>query len=56
MTQRTYKLITAIVGGCETIAIGLVTYFAPEGATAINSAIVIGCTAVLEICANFVKE
>jgi len=33
-----------------------VTYFLPENATAINSAIVIVGTAIVEACAQFVKK
>lgn len=55
MTQKTYKLVTAIVGGVETIAVGIVTYCAPAGATAINAGILIAGTAILEICNLFVK-
>ena len=56
MSQKTYKLITAIVGGVETIAVGLVTYFNPAAATAINASVIIAGTAVLEICSQFVKD
>lgn len=56
MTQKIYKLITAIVGGVETIAVGVVTYCEPAGAAAINASIIIAGTAVLEICSQFVKE
>lgn len=58
MTQKTYKLVTAIVGGLNTIAVGCVTYFVNDATTAaaINASIVIACTAALEICSNFVKE
>ena len=56
MTQKVYKLVTAIVGGLETIAVGIVTYLEPAGATAINASILIVGTAILEVCSNFVKE
>lgn len=56
MNEKTFKLVTAIVGGVETIAVGLVTYFNPAGATAINASILIAGTAILEICNQFVKE
>lgn len=55
MTDKTFKLITAIVGGLETIAVGLVTYFEPQGAVAINSSIIIAGTAIVEICKQFVQ-
>lgn len=54
MTEKTFKLITAIVGGVETIAVGLVTYFNPAAATAINASIVVAGTAIIEICNQFV--
>lgn len=47
--------MTAIVGGLQTVAVGAVTYFTPEHATAINGAIVIIGTAIIEACAQFVK-
>lgn len=54
MKKKTYALITAIVGGLATIAVGVVTYLSPQYATAINSGIGIAATATLEICAGFV--
>lgn len=56
MTQKTYKLVTAIVGGLETIAVGIVTYLEPAGATAINASILIVGTTIIDVCANFIKE
>lgn len=56
MTQKVFKLITGIVGGIETIAVAIVTFKAPANATAINAAIVIAGTAVIEICDLFVKS
>lgn len=56
MTQKTFKLITAVVGGIETIAVGIITYLEPSAAVAINSAIVIAGTAIIEICNQFVKQ
>lgn len=56
MSKKTFKLISAIVGGVEAIAVALVTYFEPSGATAINASIVIAGTAIIEICSQFVKE
>lgn len=55
MTDKTFKLITAIVGGLETIAVGLVTYFNPAYATAINASIIVVGTAIVEVCKQFVK-
>jgi len=57
MTQKQYKLATAIVGGIETLAVGLITYFVQDTALSakIDAAIVIAGTAALEICQLFVK-
>ena len=55
MSKKTFNFITAIVGGLETIAVGCVTYFEPANATAINSAIVVVGTAVIEVCTKFIK-
>jgi hypothetical protein len=55
MTKKTFQFVTAIVGGLQTAAVGAVTYFLPENATAINGAIVIIGTAIIEACAQFVK-
>lgn len=50
MTKKTFQFVTAIVGGLHTAAVGAVTYFAHGHATAINVAIVIIGTAVIEAC------
>jgi len=51
-----FALISGIVGGLQTIGVAIVTYTTPEYATAINSAIVIVGTAVIEVCNLFKKE
>ncbi len=56
MSKKTFNLVTYIVGGVQTIAVAVVTYTAPEYATAINSAIVVIGTAVIEACSQFVKS
>lgn len=56
MSKKTYALITAIVGGISTIAVGVVTFIQPQYATAINSGIGIGATAIVEICAGFIDS
>lgn len=56
MSKKTFKLISALVGGAETIAVALVTYFEISGATAINASIIIAGTAIIEICSQFVQE
>ena len=56
MSKKFFALISGIVGGLQTIGIALVTYYSPEYATAINSAIVIAGTAIIEICNLFTTE
>lgn len=53
MSKKTLALITAIVGGLQTIGVGFVTFYGPEHSTAINSAIVIAGAAIIEICTLF---
>lgn len=55
MSKKTFTLITGIVGGVQAIAVAVVTYTSPEYATAINSAIVVIGTAVIEACSQFVQ-
>jgi len=55
MSKKTFQLVSGIVGGVQAIAVAVVTYTSPEYATAINSAIVIIGTAVIEACSQFVK-
>lgn len=55
MNKKTFNLITGIIGGVQAIAVAVVTYTAPEYATAINSAIVVVGTAIIEACSQFVK-
>ena len=54
MSKKTYELIVTISGAISAAAIGLVTYFKPQYATAINSSIEIVETAIVAICSNFV--
>jgi hypothetical protein len=56
MSKKVFALVSGIVGALQTIGVAIVTYTSPENATAINSAIVIAGTAVIEICTKFVKE
>ena len=48
MSKKTFALVSGIVGGLQAIGVAIVTYTNPEYATAINSAIVISGTAVIE--------
>ena len=56
MSKKTFNLITGIIGAVQAAAVAIVTYTEPSYATAINSAIVIAGTAIIEICNLFVKE
>lgn len=55
MSKKTFALVSGIVGGLQAIGVAIVTYTNPEYATAINSAIVIAGTAVIECCNLFAK-
>ena len=55
MSKKTFQLVSAIVGGVQAIAVAVVTYTSPEYAAAINGAIVVTGTAVIEACSQFVK-
>ena len=55
MSKKTFQLISGIVGGVQAIAVAVVTYTSPEYATAINGAIVIVGTAIVEVCSQFIK-
>lgn len=55
MTKKTFQLVSAIIGGVQAIAVAVVTYTAPEYSAAINGAIVVIGTALIEACAQFVK-
>ena len=54
MSKKTFELIVTISGAVAACAIGLVTFFKPQYATAINSSIEIAETAIVAICGNFV--
>lgn len=53
MSKKTFELVVTISGAVSAVAIGLVTYFAPQHATAINSSIEIAESALVAICGNF---
>lgn len=55
MSKKIFTLVTGIVGALQTAGVAIVTYTTPEMATAINSAIVIVGTAIIEACNLFVK-
>lgn len=56
MSKKVFALVSGIVGALQTAGVAIITYTAPENATAWNSAIVIAGTAAIEICNLFVKE
>jgi hypothetical protein len=56
MSKKVFALVSGIVGGLQTIGVAVVTYYNPEYATAINSAIVIAGTAIIEICNLFTTK
>ena len=56
MNKKTFNLVTGIVGALQAIGVAIITYTEPTYATAINSAIVIAGTAILEICNLFTEE
>lgn len=56
ISKRKFALISAMIGAIQTVAVAVVTYISPSGATAINSAIIVGCTAITTILSKFVQE
>ena len=55
MSKKTFQLISGVVGGIQAIAVAVVSYASPEYTAAINSAIVIVGTAIIEACSQFIK-
>lgn len=55
MSKKTFALVSGIVGALQAAGVAVVTYLTPENATAINGAIVIIGTAVIEVCTKFLK-
>lgn len=55
MSRKAFNLVTGIVGALQTVGVAIVTFCEPSYATAINSAIVVIGTAVIEACSQFVK-
>lgn len=56
MSKKTYALVATLTSAVSAAAVGLVTFFEPEYAAAINASIPIAEGAVIAICGNFVKE
>jgi uncharacterized membrane protein YwzB len=56
LSKKLFMLLSSVIGGLETIAVALVTYFAPPMATAINTCIVLVGTCIIECLSNFVID
>lgn len=57
MTQKVFELVKGILTGCEVIAVAVVSYCCEPAVSAmINSAIVIGVKAAIDICEKFKKD
>lgn len=56
MSKRTYALVATLTSAAAAAAIGLVTFFNPAYAEAINASITIAEGAIIGICANFMKQ
>lgn len=56
MTLKSFTLWNTIIGAAASVGVGLVTYFSPEYATAINSSIVIMSTALIQALQEFIKQ
>lgn len=56
MSKKVYALVATITSAIAAIACGLVTFFNPGCAAAINASIPIAEGAIIAICGNFVKE
>lgn len=56
MSKKTYALIATLTSAAAAAAVGLVTYFNPSCAAAINASIPIAEGAIIAICGNFVTD
>lgn len=56
MSKRTYALVATLTSAIAAAACGLVTFFNPAYAGAINASIPIAEGAIIAICGNFVKD
>lgn len=56
MDKKTYALLATLTSAAAAAAIGIVTYFNPGCAEAVNASITIAEGAVIAIAANFIKE
>lgn len=56
MSKKLYALIATITSAVAAVAAGLVTYFNPSCAAAVNASIPVAEGAIIAICGNFVKD
>lgn len=56
MKKRTYALVATLTSAVAAAAVGLVTYFNPSCAAAVNASIPIAEGAIIAICGNFVTD
>lgn len=56
MSKKTYALVSTITSAVAAVAAGLVSYFNPPYASAINASIPVAEGAIIAICGNFVKN
>lgn len=56
MSKRTFNLVVGIAGGVSAIAVAVVTYLNPSHSAAVNAAIGIADTALVEICSLFTEK
>lgn len=56
ISKKLFILLSSVIGGLETIAVALVTYFQPTFATAINTCIVLVGTCIIDCLSQFVVD
>ena len=56
ISKKLFILLSSVIGGLETIAVALVTYFQPNFATAINTCIVLVGTCIIDCLSQFVVD
>lgn len=56
MSKRTYALVATLTSAIAAAAAGLVAYFDPACATAVNASIPVAEGAIIAICGNFVND
>lgn len=56
ISKKLFTLISTIIGAIGTIAIAFITYFSVKHGTAINTAIGIATTAIIDILTQFIDD